>query len=390
MEAINAGNNAWLPLSACLALLMCVGLALFYAGMAGAKQASAAAIQVLAGFGIVTIQWAAVGYSLAFGESAFGLIGKADLAFLQGVGPDATADAVVLRSSFASFQLLFAALAPAIILGAVAGRMKLSAWCLFVLLWSTMVYAPLAHWIWNPDGWLQAAGALDFAGGAVIHLAAGFSALIAIMMLEPRSQATRPNSRLAAAAGAGLIWVGWSGLNAGAGSAADELAALVFTNSQLAAAAGLVTWMALEWTRTGKPTLLGLLAGLFAGLAAITPAAGYVRTAAAPVVGALAASLCYLAALAMARLRHADTLDIFSVHGVAGALGLLLTGVFATSAVNPAGRDGLLLGHPEQLLIQALAVLVSVVLAAAMTALILKFIDIAIGLRGSTGDDHAG
>jgi Amt family ammonium transporter len=332
--------------------------------------------------GIVSLQWAVIGYSLSFGQSHHGLIGGLDFAFLRGVGlgPKGT----VPHLLFMAYQGMFAVITPALISGAYAERMKFSAYCLFTLLWTTLVYDPIAHWVWGPGGWLGTRGALDFAGGTVVHLSSGMSALIVALLVGRRlgyPQARRPPHDLTMTmVGAGLLWFGWFGFNAGSALTAGGQAALALVNSHLAAAAGAIAWGLVEGWRMRKVTILGVASGLVAGLVGITPAAGYVGPMASIVIGAAAGAVCYSAVTFKSRLGYDDALDAFGVHGVGGALGALLTGVFAQK-VWGAPSEGALAGNLDALVAQGTGVAAALVYSAVVSFVLLKIVDRLTGLR---------
>lgn len=387
---VDAGATAWLLTSSALVLMMTLpGLALFYGGLVRRKNVLAMAAQCVAAAAIATVLWQLLGYSLAFGGGALWL-GDLSKVLLQGVSLDPAAGVwiggeaaggfglAVPELAFAMFQLTFAAIAPAIVAGAVADRMKFSAWVLFVALWSLLVYAPVAHWVWSPGGVLFAMGALDFAGGAVVHINAGVAGLVAALMLGKRkaSEPLTPHNLVLTLIGASLLWVGWFGFNAGSAIEADGQAALAMLNTQLAAAAAALVWMSLEWLLLKKPSLLGLATGAVAGLVAITPAAGLVETGAAMPIGAAGAIAAYLAvAYLKPALKYDDSLDAFGVHGAAGLAGAALTGWFASEAVSGVA------GGAGQVLIQLQAAGLTALYSAIATALILLLLRFTIGLR---------
>ena len=352
MAKIDSGDTAWLLVSTALVLLMTPALALFYGGMVRRKNVLSTLMHSLAAIPILSVAWALFGYSLAFGPSQHGLVGGLRYAGLGALASEVHGTVPAL--AFAAFQMMFAVITPALISGAFAERMKFSAYIVFVLLWSTLVYDPVAHWVWADGGWLLRLGALDFAGGTVVHLTAGVSALVCAMVIGKRVGYPRyralPHDLTMTLAGAGLLWFGWFGFNAGSALASGQLAALAFMTTHLGAAgggpgAGLVV----EWRHRGKPTALGVASGLVAGLVAITPAAGYVAPGAASVIGAAAGCVCYGAVLLKNRFGYDDSLDAFGVHGVGGLAGALLTGVFAQKVLNDAGADGALYGNARQL-----------------------------------------
>ena len=395
---IDKGDTAWVLVCSALVLLMTVpGLALFYGGMVRPRNVLATLLQSFAALAVVSLQWVLFGYSLAFGpDRGGGLIGDLSWAGLRGVGPGPWPGyaATIPHQAFMLFQMMFAVITPALIAGAFAERMKFSAFLLFTLLWSTLVYDPLAHWVWSEAGFLHKLGALDFAGGTVVHLSSGVSALVCALVLGKRHGYPRtpmpPHNLPLTLVGAGLLWFGWFGFNAGSALEASGLAATAFLSTHVAAAAAALGWMACEWTLRGKPTSLGTASGAVAGLVAITPACGYVGPIAAMVIGAGAGALCFGGCHLKARLGYDDSLDVVGVHGVGGVFGALATGVFAWKAVNGAGGDGLLHGNPGQLGAQLVAVLATVLLAAPATFLILKLVDALVGLRVSAEEELGG
>src|SRR5213594_872776 len=394
---IDSGDTAWVLMSSALVLLMTApGLALFYGGMVRQKNALATLMQSFIIMAIISIQWVLWGYSLAFGPDKGGIIGGLEWIGLRGVGQTPNADyaATIPHQAFMLFQMMFAVITPALITGAFAERKKFSTFIVFILAWATLVYDPLAHWVWGVGGWLRDRGALDFAGGTVVHISSGVSALAAALIIGKRKgyghQPMAPHNLPMTVMGASLLWFGWFGFNAGSALAANGLAAHAFTTTNTATAAAALGWMLTEWNSRGKPTVLGAASGAVAGLVAITPAAGFVTPMDSIFIGALAGLLCYTACNLKAKLGYDDSLDVVGVHGVGGTWGALATGLFATKLVNDAGGDGLLYGNPKQLGIQFLAVVVTWVLAFVMTAVILKVLDAIMGLRVSEEDELVG
>jgi Amt family ammonium transporter len=385
---VDAGDTAWLLVSTALVMLMTPGLALFYGGMVQRKNVLSTFMHSFFALGLVSIQWAVVGYSLAFGTSFHGLCGGLDFAFLHGVGVQARG--TVPHLAFMAYQGMFAVITPALISGAYAERMRFSAYCLFTVCWTTLVYDPVAHWVWGDGGWLAKRGALDFAGGTVVHFASGASALACAFALGKRKSPQPPHNLTMTVLGAGLLWFGWFGFNAGSAGKANGIAALALVNTHVAAAAGALAWGAIEWRRIGKVTMLGVASGLVAGLVGITPAAGYVGPMAAIAIGAAAGLACYCGVMLKGKLGYDDALDAFGVHGVGGALGALLTGVFAAKAWNGEGADGLVAGNAGLLGAQALGLLSAGVYAAAVSFVLLKLIDKTVGLRVSSDEEREG
>ncbi len=391
-STIDSGDTAWMLVASALVLLMTPGLALFYGGMVRKKNVLATFMYSFYALALVTVQWVVIGYSLAFGRTHAGLIGGLDYALLRNVGVEPRG--TVPHLAFMAFQLKFAIITPALISGAFAERMRFSAYALFTLLWTTLVYDPVAHWTWGEGGWLAKLGVLDFAGGTVVHWTAGLSALVAAIFIGKRlgygKEHFVPHNLTMTVTGGGLLWFGWFGFNAGSALAAGQSAALAFVTTHVAAGSASLAWSLAEWKHRGRPTLLGIVSGLVAGLVAITPAAGFVSPAASLVIGFIAGVLCYGSVLLKERLRYDDSLDAWGIHGVGGMLGALLTGVFARKALNPAGNDGLLAGNPMLLAKQALGLLAVGVWTVVVTVLLLKLVDKLVGLRVSEDDEHEG
>jgi Amt family ammonium transporter len=392
MDRIDTGDTAWLLVSSALVLLMTPALALFYAGMVRRKNVLSTIMHSLAAIPILSVKWALFGYSLAFGATHGGIIGGFELAGLNGLAGQVHGTVPAL--AFVAFQMMFAVITPALISGAFAERMRFSAYVAFILIWSTLVYDPVAHWVWADGGWLFKMGALDFAGGTVVHLTAGISALVCALVIGKRlkypQERPLPHNLTMTMTGAGLLWFGWFGFNAGSALASGKLAAIAFVGTHLGAAGGAIGWIAVEWKHRGKPTALGVASGLVAGLVAITPACGYVAPWAAIVIGILASCLCYVAVQAKYKYGYDDSLDAFGVHGVGGLAGALLTGVFAQKVLNDAGNDGLLFGNPHQLVVQILASAATGGYAALVTWGTLKLIDKTIGLRVESAEEREG
>jgi ammonium transporter, Amt family len=389
----DTGDTAWILVSAALVLLMTPGLALFYGGMVRRKNVLATLMYSHFALALVTVQWVLFGYSLTFGKDHRGLIGGLDHLLLDNVVGRLKGS--VPELAFMVFQLKFAIITPALISGAFVERMKFSTYVVFTLLWSTLVYDPVAHWVWGDGGWLGTYGALDFAGGTVVHWTAGLSALVCALLIGKRlgygKEKFIPHDLPMTITGAGLLWFGWFGFNAGSALSAGQTAALAFVTTTIAAATGALAWVLGEWAARGKPTILGFVSGLVAGLVAITPAAGFVSPAASLVIGALAGLVCYGAVvLKEKRLRYDDSLDAFGIHGVGGMLGALLVGVFSRKVLNPSGADGLLAGDPSLLVKQAVGLLAAGVWTVVLTAAILWALDKTMGLRVSQDDEREG
>jgi len=386
-EGLDAGDTAWMLVSSALVLLMLPGLALFYGGMVRAKNVLSTSMHIFAAMAIIGVQWVAFGYSLAFG-GAGAFVGGLQNVFLGGITPD-TLSGTIPTYVFVMFQGMFAIITPALIAGAVAERMKFSTYCVFIFLWATLVYDPLAHWVWGEGGWLLEMGALDFAGGTVVHLSSGISALVLALFLGKRKgyphERMAPHNLPMTLLGAGLLWFGWFGFNAGSALSAGGSAALAFTTTQTAAAAGALSWMLVEWLKAGKPSALGAASGVVAGLVVITPAAGFVTPASAMLMGLLAGAVCYGGVMLKHKLGYDDSLDAFGVHGVGGAFGAVATGIFAT-----VGATGLLAGDFHQFLVQVIGVVAAGAYAVVVTIGILLVLKATMGLRISIDEERMG
>jgi ammonium transporter, Amt family len=395
---MNSGDTAWVLTATALVLLMTIpGLAFFYGGLVRRKNVLSILMQCFIILCVISLQWMLFGYSLAFGPSFHGIIGNLDWAGLNGVGmaPNPAYAATIPHSVFMIFQAMFAVITPALIIGAYAERVKFSAFLVFTLLWATFVYDPLAHWVWSTGGWLKALGGLDFAGGIVVHVSSGISALVLAIMLGKRigynHKPIRPHNLPFTVLGGALLWFGWFGFNAGSALAADGIAANAFVTTHMATAAAGLTWALIEWWHNGSPTILGAVTGAVAGLVAITPACGFVNPMNAMFIGIMVAAVCYLAvAIIKSKLGYDDSLDAFGVHGVGGTVGTIATGIFAQKAINAAGADGLLFGNVHQLLVQGLMVVVAVVFAVVMTFIIFKIVDVIIGMRVEENNEVVG
>lgn len=410
---LNTGDTAWMLVSSALVLLMIPGLALFYGGMVRQKNVLSTMMHSFVAMGIVGVQWAVIGYSLAFApDLGGGLVGNFSKFMLNGLiimkdAASGTVDWALFQNYtkepgaipelvFAMYQAMFAMITVALISGALAERVKFSAYCLFVLLWTTLVYDPLAHWVWMTDGWLFKKGALDFAGGTVVHLSSGISALAFLVFLGKRhgfpTERMAPHNLPLTLLGVGLLWFGWFGFNAGSAvvgvntsDAAGGLAGLAFATTTIAPAAAGLSWMIAEWLHAGKPSALGFGSGVVAGLVVITPAAGFVQPGAALIMGIAAGIVCYLGVLMKAKLKYDDSLDAFGVHGIGGTFGAIVTGIFAT-----VGATGLLAGNAKQLMIQLIAVLAAGAYAFIVTLIISFVLDKTIGLRVEKEDEIMG
>jgi Amt family ammonium transporter len=393
---IDTGDTAWLLISTALVMLMTPGLALFYGGMVRRKNVLGTIMQSFVALGIVTVQWVLFGYSLAFGPDVHHLIGDLSWIGLSGVGLDPNPDygATVPHLAFMMFQMMFAVITPALITGAFAERFKFYTYVVFLFLWSTVVYAPLAHWVWGINGWIRNLGALDFAGGLVVHVSSGLSALAAAIIVGKRKghghEQMPPHNMTMTVLGAAILWFGWFGFNGGSALASGALATSAFVATHIAAAGAAFSWMMVEWQMRGKPTVLGAASGCVAGLVAITPASGFVSPLSALFIGLLAGIICYFGIAMKGKFGYDDSLDTVGVHGVGGALGALLTGIFASKAVNSAGADGLIFGNLSLLGAQALSIVVAVAYAFIVTWIILKVLDKFMGLRVSQDQEMEG
>lgn len=392
----NGADTAWVLVSAALVLFMIPGLALFYGGMVRQKNVLSTMMHSFVAMGIVGVQWVVMGYTLAFGDDiGGGFLGKMNKFMLNGITPDTLFQFVAASANaipeyvFVMFQGMFAMITIALISGAVAERMKFSAYCIFALAWTTLVYDPIAHWVWGPGGWLLGKGALDFAGGTVVHLSSGISALAVLMFLGKRhgfpTERMAPHSLPMTLLGVGMLWFGWFGFNAGSAVAANGTAALAFTTTTVAPAAAGLAWMFAEWMHSGKPSALGFGSGVVAGLVGITPAAGLVTPGAAIIIGVGAGLICYGAIIIKAKLRYDDSLDAFGVHGVGGTFGAIATGVLAT-----VGAKGLIAGEPKQVVTQIIGIVAAGAYAFIVTAVIAFILDKTIGLRVEKEDEIMG
>jgi len=393
---IDTGDTAWVLMSSALVLLMTPGLAFFYGGLVRRKNVLSVLMQCFLIMCLISIQWVLFGYSLSFGPDVNGLIGNLDWFGLKGVGMEVFKDyaPTIPHSAFMVFQMMFAIITPALIIGAFAERMKFGAFAVFTLLWATLVYDPVCHWVWGLGGFIRNWGALDFAGGTVVHINAGIAALVAAIVLGKRigypDNVAPPHNLPFAVLGAGLLWFGWFGFNAGSALGANGLAANAFVVTHVATAAAGLTWSLIEWVRHGRPTVLGIITGAVAGLVAITPAAGSVNTMGSIWVGIGSAVFCYLAAVVLkAKLGYDDTLDAFGVHGIGGIWGALATGLFATKSINGVA-DGLFYGNPGQFLIQLKATAVTVVWSFVVTFVLLKLVNAVMGARADEHEERVG
>jgi Amt family ammonium transporter len=395
-SAINSGDTAWVLTSAALVMLMTPGLALFYGGLVRRKNVLSTIMHSIFILALVSVTWVLFGFTLAFGHdvNGWGIIGGLDYIGLHGVGKEPLTQyaPTIPGSAYMAFQMMFAVITPALITGAFAERKRFKAFVLFSLLWTLIVYSPIAHWVWGQGGWLNKLGALDFAGGTVVHISSGVAALVAALVLGPRvkreSDRFEPHDVRLTIIGAGLLWFGWFGFNGGSALAANGLAANAFVVTNTAAGMAALTWLTMSWLHKGTPSVVGAVAGGVAGLVAITPASGYVDASAAIIIGFAAGAVCYSAILLRERLKIDDALDVWAVHGVGGTLGALLTGVFAVAAVN--GASGLVEGNAGQLGKQLVAVAATWIYSGIATFIILKVVDRFVGLRVEVSEEEEG
>lgn len=393
---INPGDTAWMLTSSALVLMMTIpGLFLFYGGLVRGKNVLGTIMHSFIIVALISVQWVLWGYSLAFGPDIGGIVGSSAWFGLNGVGanPNPTYSATIPHQAFMVFQMMFAIITPALITGAIAERVKFSTFIVFVLIWATLIYDPLAHWVWG-GGWMGEMGTLDFAGGTVVHISSGASALAAALILGKRigygQEPMPPHNLPFSVIGASLLWVGWFGFNAGSSLAADGLATLAFVTTNTATAAAVLSWMAMDWLFRGKPTALGAASGAVAGLVAVTPAAGFVGPISAIIIGVGAGIFCSGACNLKAKLGYDDSLDVVGVHGVGGTWGALATGLFASKAINEAGSNGLFFGNGGQLWIQFVAVVATWIFAFVGSLVILYLLKAAMGLRVSEEDELLG
>jgi Amt family ammonium transporter len=393
---LDTGDTAWLLMSTALVMIMLPGLALFYGGLVRRKNVLSTIMHSFFGLALVSVVWVVVGFSLAFGTDVggLGIIGGFDHLLLNGVGlePSTVYATTVPFVLFAGFQMMFAAITPALITGAFAERKRFGAFVLFTILWSVFVYSPLAHWVWSVDGWLFKLGALDFAGGTVVHISSGISALIVAIVIGRRAvngESLEPHDVPMTVLGAGLLWFGWFGFNAGSALSAGGLAASALVVTNTAAAAATITWVLASYLHKGKVSVVGAACGAVAGLVAITPAAGFVTAGGALVIGLVVGGLCYSATLLRARIKVDDALDVFAVHGVGGTFGAIATGVLATAAIQPA-YAGLIDGNAGQLATQLVAVGATIAYAVVATFIIVKVVGVVLAIRVSPRDEEIG
>ena len=393
---INSGDTAWVLTSTALVMLMTPGLALFYGGLVRRKNVLSTIMHSVFILALVSVTWVLFGFTLAFGKdvNGWGIIGGLDYLGLHGVGKEPLAQYApnIPGSAYMAFQMMFAVITPALITGAFAERKRFKAFVLFSLLWTLLVYSPIAHWVWGEGGWLRNLGAIDFAGGTVVHISSGVAALVAALVLGPRvrreSERFEPHDVRLTVIGAGLLWFGWFGFNGGSALAANGTAANAFVVTNTAAGMAALTWITVSWLHKGTPSVVGAVAGGVAGLVAITPASGFVDPSAAIIIGFMAGATCYGAILLRERLKIDDALDVWAVHGVGGTLGAILTGVFAVAAVG--GASGLIDGNAGQVGKQLVAVAATWIYSGIATFAILKVVDHFVGIRVEESEEEAG
>ncbi len=396
MTHISAGDTAFILVSAALVLLMTPALGLFYGGMVRNKNVLGTIMHSLIMIAIISFEWVYLGYSMSFGPDVSGIIGDLSWFGLKGVGtaPSDTYATTIPHILFMIYQCMFAVITPALITGAFAERMKFGSFVVFSLLWAILVYNPVCHWIWGSGGWLGAKGVLDFAGGLVVHLTSGAGALAAALIIGPRQgfkkRSFMPHNLPMTLLGTGLLWFGWFGFNSGSALAANGVAVTAFVATHLAGMAAMASWCFMEKIRQGNATTLGAASGAIAGLATVTPAAGFISANAAIIIGLVAGVICYLAVSMKEKLGYDDSLDVVGIHGLGGFAGTLMLGIFASKAVNPGGADGLLAGNPAFFLTQLLGVAVVLVYAFVTSFVLLKIIDAMLGLRVSPEDEVQG
>jgi ammonium transporter, Amt family len=397
-KIMDSGDTGWVLVSAVLVFIMTPGVAFFYGGMARRKNILSILMQCLIIACLISLQWVIYGYSLSFGpDTGHGIIGSLDWVGLRNVGVQPNPDyaGTIPHLAFMIFQAMFAIITPALIVGAFAERIKFSAFTILMLLWATFVYDPIAHWVWGTGGWLKNMGALDFAGGIVVHVSSGVSALVMAIMIGKRlgysKQPFAPHNLPLTVLGGVLLWFGWFGFNAGSALGAGEIAAHAFVTTNIAAAAAGLIWALIEWQQHGAPTMLGMVTGVVAGLVSITPACGFVGVLSAVAIGALGGIFSYLA-VAVLKLKagYDDSLDVFGVHGIGGMWGTLATGLFAQKAINEAGANGLFFGNAKLFLVQGLYLIVCIAYAAAMTWMLFLLVDALFGMRVTREDEMIG
>jgi len=393
---INAADTVWMLIATALVMVMVPTLAFFYGGLVRKKNILSVLMQCMVLLCAISLFWVLIGYSLAFGPDQKGLIGNLSWVGLSSVGLNPSPDyaSTIPHQLFMAFQMMFAIITPALIVGTFVERIKFSGFLIFSLLWSAFIYCPLAHWIWAKGGWLAEMGALDFAGGAVIHISAGIAALVFAILLGKRcgiQHHRSPHNLPFAVLGTGFLWFGWFGFNAGSAGAANTVAVAAFVNTNTAAAAGGIMWMLLDWKRNEVPTMLGLATGIIAGLAAVTPGAGYLSPLSALIIGVISGTVCFFFVEKIkVKFGYDDSLDVFGVHGVAGIIGIIGVGFLATKKINPDGANGLFYGNINQLWVQLLTALVTILFAGLGTYLLYKIVDKIVGMRVEEREEYIG
>ena len=397
MKGLSGADIAWVSVSTALVMLMTPALAFFYGGLVRKKNLVSVLVQCFAIFAVVSLVWTLWGYSLSFGTSVNGVIGDLSLFDLSNIEPTTVGRYApnIPELLYFAFELMFAAITPALIIGAFAEKIKFRSLLIFTILWSTFVYSPIAHWVWNTGGWLRSLGAIDFAGGVVVHVAAGLSALAAALVVGKRKdfekrREFKPSNIPYVLLGAALLWFGWFGFNGGSALAANEIGVSALVATNLSAAAAVVSWMVVDWMVKGKPSAVGLGVGAVCGLVAITPASGYVGVPAAIVIGLVAGVVSNLASSWLKNRGLDDTLDVFACHGLGGIWGSIATGLFAAKAINPNGADGLFYGNPSLFVAQVVAVAVVGVFAFVVSFLLLKLVGLVSPLRVSAEEERVG
>ncbi len=396
MPHIQGADTAFILIASALVLLMTPGLAIFYAGMVRSKNVLGTIMQSFILISLISIEWVYIGYSMSFGPDIVGIIGDLSWIGLKGVGaePSAVYASTIPHIVFMIFQCMFAVITPALITGAFAERMRFGPFLVFSLLWAVIVYNPICHWVWGSGGWLNRLGVLDFAGGLVVHLSCGAAALAAVLVVQPRKGYGKenflPHSLPMTLLGTGLLWFGWFGFNGGSALTANAVAGNAFVATHLGGMSGMAMWVILEWIHRGKPTTLGAASGAISGLATITPASGFVGPNSAIIIGLLAGIVCYTAVALKNRFGYDDSLDVVGIHGIGGLIGTLCVGVFASTAFNPGGADGLILGNPSLLGSQCIGVAVVLAYAFVVSWVLLKIIDMVFGLRVSDDTEDQG
>ena len=395
---MNGADTAWMLVATALVLLMTPGVAFFYGGMVPIRSVISTKLQSFASMGFVTLLWAVCGYSLVFSGDNGGIIGNLDYFLLSGVGmePNPSYGSTIPHVLFMLFQATFAIITPALITGAVAERVRFKAWLFIMCLWSLAVYVPVAHWVWGPNGWILSMGGLDFAGGMVVHMTSGYAALVAAVFLGNRKsfkpeEGSNNFSALLVLLGGTMLWFGWIGFNAGSALAANGLAAHAAGTTILAAAAAMSTWMICDWTVQGRPTAIGAAVGAVAGLVAITPAAGFVSLQSAMLIGVITSVICHTASrVVKKRLKTDDTVDVFACHGVGGTVGCILTAIFASKAINPAGLDGLLYGETKLFMANVIGAAAVIVYTMIMTYAVFKLVGFFMPVRVTEDEERSG